>query len=318
MPRPMKRASWAICVHNVPLLLLVAAEMLVDTDISTPKVSSTAPDSSSSCSEVNGRARYPVRTRATRSRTLSIKTAAATRWALRLGRGRTPRRALRRWSCAPGQRVHGGGEPVAAVGVGGEHVVGRGRGAEQDRVAGPGQACGRDDDIRHGPIVGPGHIDDRDIRGVSRQCEPRSRHGQRRAAPPPPAARRGPGPHQVVDVDALELAPGDPHHAVVGVERGLGRVRVGGLAVIDVIDAGHRGHELVAVRVGHERAQAGSDRRRRRRRWPGPGRPRPERWPRCAVRTGGRRRPAAAPRRRTPGRPARRRPRPAHRVRAAG
>src|SRR5439155_25526550 len=75
-----------------------------------------------------------------------------------------------------------------------------------------------------------------------------------------PGGPAGDGGHQVGDVDALELATGDPHHPGVGGQRGQGGVRVGGFAVVDVRDAGDGDDVGVAVRFGLVGGQAVADR----------------------------------------------------------
>ena len=66
--------------------------------------------------------------------------------------------------------------------------------------------------------------------------------------------------HQVVDVGALEQATGHPHDVLVGGQAGAGGVRVGGLGVVDPADAVDRCDLGDAVRLWHERAQAGAHR----------------------------------------------------------
>jgi hypothetical protein len=63
------------------------------------------------------------------------------------------------------------------------------------------------------------------------------------------------GRDERVRVDTLEQAADDPHDPAEGAQRRLGRVRVGGLRVVDPADAaGHR-HRLDAVRVEAEVAE---------------------------------------------------------------
>ena len=69
---------------------------------------------------------------------------------------------------------------------------------------------------------------------------------------PQPVADRD---HEVVEAGALGQPAGDPHHGVVGLQRGLGGVRVGGLGVVDPGDAVDLGDRGDPVAVGAEGAQ---------------------------------------------------------------
>ena len=118
-------------------------------------------------------------------------------------------------------------------------------------------------------------------------------------------------------VAPLASPPGHPHDGVVGLQRRGGRVRVGGLGVVDVAHLVDLSEVGDAVTVGHERAQPLAHGRPWARRSSGPGRRPRARWRRSAApaRPGRRRctaprRCARAPRRRRgrPARPRRRRP----------
>ena len=63
------------------------------------------------------------------------------------------------------------------------------------------------------------------------------------------------GGDQVLEPGALGQPAGDPDHRVVGLQGGLGRVRVGGLGVVDPGHAAGLGDDLDAVAVGPERLQ---------------------------------------------------------------
>ena len=56
--------------------------------------------------------------------------------------------------------------------------------------------------------------------------------------------------NQVVHLGAFELAAGHPDHAIVPGQGGIGRVRVGGLGVVDSNNAPGFGHLLPPV-AGH-------------------------------------------------------------------
>ena len=132
------------------------------------------------------------------------------------------------------QLAHGGGERVAARGVVGEHVHAtrpRGR-AARCRPARPARRRGRTapSSSRHGVIVA---WIDLDARGHPARVAPARRRTRARSTPSStaPRSRRARAGDELVDVGALELAAGDPHHRrrTAESERG-GGVRVGGLA----------------------------------------------------------------------------------------
>ena len=98
-----------------------------------------------------------------------------------------------------------------------------------------------------------------------------------------PRSRSRTGEHQVVEPGALGQPAGDPDDRVVGLQRGLGGVRVGGLGVVDPGDA-----VALAPRPRSGGRRAGRPAARRgprpgRRRASGPARPRPGRWRRSAA-----------------------------------
>ncbi len=145
------------------------------------------------------------------------------------------------------------GELGATVGVVAELVPGRARGGEQHGVAGAGQLAGSPHHRihhRHVPSLRAVHLDHRDIGRVSRQrvAHPGAVGTEQHGAAQP----GGVGAHEVVEDPTLGQAPGDPHHRVVGGQRGLGGMRVGGLAVVDEGDPVDHGHLGDAVRLGHE------------------------------------------------------------------
>ena len=144
------------------------------------------------------------------------------------------------------QRPHRVGEGAAAVRVVAEDVHRRRGGGEQHGVAGAGEPAAAATAARivaspvtPVPSIPPSSplatVDHGDRRGVSRQ-----RGGDlgpiaaQEDHPGQPRRDRG---DQLVDVGALEQAAGDPDHARVGGQRGAGGVRVGRLAVVDVVHA---------------------------------------------------------------------------------
>jgi hypothetical protein len=114
---------------------------------------------------------------------------------------------------------------------------------------------------RHGPIVAAGDLHDRHRRGVSR--ERADQFGTVAAQDDDAGQPRGHRGDQRIDVGTLEQTAGDPHDAGVGGQRGAGRVRVGGLAVVDVVDPADGRHPHVAVRAAAEAGQPAAHRLRR-------------------------------------------------------
>ena len=166
----------------------------------------------------------------------------------------------------PDVSSYGGGERVAALAVVAEQVLGGAAGSQQHRVAGSGEpgGCLHDPLHRAASVLQSGlslvaaRVDDGHIGRVSRKGvgdDVAVAAEQHDAAQP--AADGG---HQVVEAGALGEPAGDPHDGVVGLERGLGGVRVGGLGVVDPGDVVGHGDGGDPVAVEAERPQPVADR----------------------------------------------------------
>lgn len=124
----------------------------------------------------------------------------------------------------------------------------------------PGEPRRLPDRRRHGPSVGPVEVDHRHLRGVSREgfADQRAVGAEEHDAAQPLRGLRD----EFVEHGALGEAAGDPDDRVVGGERRLGGVGVGGLGVVDVRDPADLRDVRDAVGVGAEGAQALADGRR--------------------------------------------------------
>ena len=106
----------------------------------------------------------------------------------------------------------------------------------------------------HDLSVASAHLDDRHIRRVSRHRldnRPAVGADDDDTAQPGRVSR-----DEGRDVGALEQPAGDPDDRVVGAEAGVGRMRVGGLGVVDVGNLVGDGDDLVAMPSGAVRPQA--------------------------------------------------------------